>query len=65
MPDKLHGAIVAPPKSPKKQRARVKARAQELIEEELTLRDLRQARHLDTADQGPCKMAPPILTTLR
>lgn len=28
------------------QRARVKARAQELIEEELTLRDLRQAQHL-------------------
>jgi len=28
------------------QRARVKARAQELIEEELTLRDLRQAHHL-------------------
>ena len=28
------------------QRARVEARAQELIEEELTLRDLRQARHL-------------------
>lgn len=28
------------------QRARVKARAKELIEEELTLRDLRQAQHL-------------------
>ena len=28
------------------QRARVEARAQELIEEELTLRDLRQAHHL-------------------
>jgi transcriptional regulator with XRE-family HTH domain len=28
------------------QRARVKARAQELIKEELTLRDLRQAQHL-------------------
>ena len=28
------------------QRARVEARAQELIEEELTLRDLRQAQHL-------------------
>src|SRR5713226_5183591 len=28
------------------QRARVEARAQELIEEELTLRDLRQAEHL-------------------
>src|SRR4030095_15915744 len=28
------------------QRARVDARAQELIEEELTLRDLRQAHHL-------------------
>lgn len=28
------------------QRARVEARAQALIEEELTLRDLRQARHL-------------------
>jgi transcriptional regulator with XRE-family HTH domain len=28
------------------QRARVKARAQELVEEELTLRDLRQAHHL-------------------
>ena len=28
------------------QQARVKARAQELIEEELTLRDLRQAQHL-------------------
>ncbi|NOT53525.1 MAG: transcriptional regulator, partial [Deltaproteobacteria bacterium] len=27
------------------QRARVEARAQALIEEELTLRDLRQARH--------------------
>ncbi|MBI3245928.1 MAG: XRE family transcriptional regulator [Deltaproteobacteria bacterium] len=28
------------------QRARVEARAQELVEEELTLRDLRQAQHL-------------------
>src|SRR5574341_2680121 len=28
------------------QRARIEARAQELIEEELTLRDLRQAEHL-------------------
>ena len=28
------------------QRARVKARAKELVEEELTLRDLRQAQHL-------------------
>ena len=28
------------------QRARVESRAQELIEEELTLRDLRQAQHL-------------------
>ena len=28
------------------QRARVEARAQELIEEEMTLRDLRQAQHL-------------------